>query len=111
MRKTFIILASVFTLLSVVFSVLPLGTIAVPPIAIALLLSFLALQKSDADSKKLPKILLLIAAICLVAVIGKQLLVKEEVAKDAQFEQTIEKSKEEDKKELEELENLEGDLE
>ena len=52
-----------------------------------------------------------VAAVCLIVVIGKQLFVKEEVAKDVQFEQTIEKSKEEDKKELEELENLEGDLE
>lgn len=111
MRKTLLILAAFFTILSILFSALPLGTIAVLPIVVALLLSFVALQKSDAAGKTFPKILLAVAAVCLVVVIGKQLLVKEEVAKDVQFEQTIEKSKEEDKKELEELENLEGDLE
>lgn len=111
MRKTLIILASFFTLLSIVFSALPLGTIAILPIAAAIILSFLALRKSETDNKKFPKILLTISAICLVIVIGKQIFVKEEVTKDAQFEQTIQKSKEEDKKELEELENLEGDLE
>ncbi len=111
MRKTLLILAAFFTILSIIFSALPLGTIAVLPIVVTLLLSFLALRKSDANGKTLPKLLLAVAALCLIVVIGKQLFVKEEVAKDVQFEQTIEKSKEEDKKELEELENLEGDLE
>lgn len=111
MRKTLIILSLLFALLSVIFTVLPLGTIAVLPIVTTLLLSFLTLKKSDTNSKKFPKTLLSIATVCLVVVLGKQLLVKEKVAKDVQFEQTIEKSKEENKKELEELENLEGDLE
>ncbi|MGX7667567.1 hypothetical protein [Flavobacterium pedocola] len=110
MKKTLLILSVFFTVLSIVFTVLPLGTLAILPIIIALVLSFLSLKKQeDSKTKKtFPKLLLFTAVICLVVVIGKELFVKEEVAKDVQFEQTIQKSKEEDKKELEELE---GELE
>ncbi|WP_313806340.1 hypothetical protein [Flavobacterium sp.] len=111
MRKTFIILASFFTILSIVFTALPLGTLALLPIGLSLVLGFLAFKRSTDTEKKFPKIILIIAGLCLIVVIGKELFTKEEVAQDVQFEQTIEKSKEEDKKELEELESLEGDLE
>ena len=111
MRKTFIILASFFTILSIVFTALPLGTLALLPIGLSLILGFLAFKKSTDTEKKFPKIILMASGLCLAVVIGKELFTKEEVAQDVQFEQTIEKSKEEDKKELEELESLEGDLE
>jgi len=104
MRKLLVILACLFTILSVAFSALPLGTLALLPIGLALILSFLTLKKSTDSQKKLPKILLAIAGISLLFVIGKEVFVKEEVAKDVQFEKTIQQSKMEDKKDLEDLE-------
>ena len=104
MRKLFIILASVFCVLGITFTILPLGTLAIIPIGIALILAFLAFKKSDKNQQKFPKILLIIAGICLLAVVGKELFIKDEVAKDTTFEKTKIENKKEDKKELEDLE-------
>ncbi|MEW5676811.1 hypothetical protein ABGT15_10895 [Flavobacterium enshiense] len=111
MKKLLLIPTAFFTLLSIVFTILPMGTLAILPIGLALLLGFFAFRKTDPTHNTFPKILLFTSLFCLLIVIGKAIFVKEEVTKDVQFEQTIEKSKEEDKKELEELENLEADLE
>ena len=59
MRKIFLVLASVFTTLSIVFAFLPLGTLGLIPIGIALLFGYLAFRKSDDSQKKLVKVLLL----------------------------------------------------
>jgi hypothetical protein len=107
MRKLFIILASLFTVLSVVFVFLPLGTLALLPIALALIFGYLTFKKSDENQKQLPKMELIVAGLCLLAVIGKEILIKDEVAQDTQFEQTKVETKKEAKKELEELEGLE----
>lgn len=108
MRKLIIILASVFTVLGIAFTILPLGTLAILPIGAALILAFLAFKKSDDNQQKFPKILLVVVGVCLLAVIGKELLIKDEVAKDVKFEKTKIENKKEDQKELE---NLEKDLE
>ena len=108
MRKLFLVIASIFTVLGIVFSFLPLGTIAFLPIAIALLFGFLAFQKSDESQKKLVKVLLIFSVIALIWVASKEILIKDKVEKDAAFEKVKTQSKEEDKKELE---NLEKDLE
>ena len=52
-------------------------------------------------------LILTIAALCSAVVLGKTLLVKDEVATDTQFEQQKIETKQEAKKELEELEGLE----
>ena len=52
MRQLFLVIASIFTVLSVVFAFLPLGTLALVPIGIALLFGFLALKKSDTKQAK-----------------------------------------------------------
>lgn len=108
MRKLILILASVFCVLGIAFTILPMGTLAVLPIGAALILAFFAFKKSDGNQQKFPKILLIVAGICLLAVIGKELFIKDEVAKDVTFEKTKIENKKEDKKELE---NLEKDLE
>lgn len=105
MRKLFLVIAIIFTVLGIVFAFLPLGTLALLPIGIALLFGFLTLQKSDLNQKKLAKVLLLFSVLSLVAVVGKELLFKDEVENDVQFEKVKIESKKEDKKELEELEN------
>ena len=105
MRKLFIITASIFSVLGIAFTVLPLGTLALIPIGLALLLAFLAFKKSTENQQKFPKILLITAGLCLLVIIGKELFIKDEVAKDATFEKVKIENKKEDKKELEELEN------
>ena len=107
MRKIFLVLASVFTTLSIVFAFLPLGTLGLIPIGIALLFGYLAFRKSDDSQKKLVKVLLLFSALSLIAIIGKEVLVQDEIAKDAVFEKEKIETKKESQKELEELEGLE----
>lgn len=105
MRKLFLVLAIAFTVLSIVFSALPLDTIAFLPIGLALLFCLLLLKKSEDNQKMLPKILLFIGVLSSAFVLGKTLLIKDEVVEDTQFEQQKVETKMEAKKELEELEN------
>lgn len=104
MRKLILVVAIIFTLLAVVFAVLPLDTIAFLPIGLAVLFSLLLLKKSENKQKQLPKILLLLAVISSVFVLGKTLLIKDDVIQDAQFEQQKIETKQEAKQELETLE-------
>lgn len=105
MRRLFIILSVIFTVLGITFSVLPFDTIAFLPVGLAIAFCLLALKKSDDNQKKFPKILLTISVLCSVYVLGKTLLIKDEVVKDEKFEKQKIENKKEAKKELEELEN------
>ena len=104
MRKLFLVIASIFTVLGVVFTFLPLGTLALLPIGIGILFGFLALKKSDVKQAKWVKVLLVISVIALVFVVGKELFTKDEVEVDSQFEAKKLESKQEAQKELEGLE-------
>ena len=103
MRQTFIISAVIFGVLGIVFTILPLGTIAFLPIGIAIILSFLAIKKSTHKQGKLPKIILFISTLTLLVVIGKVVFIKDVVVIDKQFEIKKEESKKEDIKDLEGL--------
>lgn len=107
MRKLFLILACIFTVLALVFSIMPMDTLAFLPIGLALIFSLLLLKKSENQQKKLPKILLFLGVLCSIFVVGKTIFIKDEVAKDSQFEEQKVETKEEAKKELEEIEGLE----
>jgi predicted histidine transporter YuiF (NhaC family) len=107
MRKLFLVLAWVFTLLALVFSVLPMDTLAFLPVGLALVFNLLLLRKSEGGQKKLPKVLLFIGVLCSTYVMGKTLLITDEVAKDTQFEQQKIENQKESKKDLQELEGLE----
>ena len=104
MRQLFLVIASIFTVLSVVFAFLPLGTLALVPIGIALLFGFLALKKSDTKQAKWVKVLLVVSVLSLVFVVGKEFLTKDEVELDKQFDVKRLESKKEAQKELEDLE-------
>lgn len=106
MRKLFLIIASIFTALSIVFAYLPLGTLALIPIGIAILFGFLALKKSDIKQQKVVKVTLLFAILSLVAVVGKEVFTKDEVVIDKQFDTKKVESEKEAKKDLEDLEGL-----
>lgn len=107
MRKLLVVLGIVFTVLAIVFSVLPMDTIAFLPIGLALIFGLLLLKKSNEKQKILPNILLLLCVLSSVFVVGKTLLVKDQVEKDVKFEQ---QKVEENKEAKKELENLEKDL-
>jgi len=107
MRKLFLILSVVFGVLGIAFTILPLDTLAFLPIGLALVFGLLTLKQSEDSQKKFPKIILTIVALCSAVVLGKTLLVEDEVATDTQFEQQKIETKQEAKKELEELEGLE----
>lgn len=104
MRKLGIILGVVFAILGIVFTILPLGTLAIFPIVLAIIFAGLAFIKSDVGNRNAPKWILIIAILSLIVVVGKELLIKDEVAKDVQFEQKKIESKQEDLKDLEGLE-------
>jgi hypothetical protein len=104
MRKTFLILAIIFTVISIIFSVLPFDTLALAPIGITLIFIFIAFKKSSVKQRKGPKILFTITYICAIAVLGKTFLIKDKVAVDTQFEQQKIDTKQEAKKDLEDLE-------
>ena len=106
MRKLFLVLASIFTTLSIVFAFLPLGTLALIPIGISILFGFLTLKKSDLKQQKVVKVILLFAVLSLVFVVGKEIFTKDEVVIDKQFDTKKVESKKEAKKDLEELDGL-----
>ena len=106
MRKLFLVLASIFTTLSILFAFLPLGTLALIPIGIAILFGFLAFKKSDLKQQKAIKVILLFAILSLVVVVGKEIFMKDEVEVDKQFDAKKSESKKEAKKDLEELDDL-----
>ncbi|MGL2962364.1 hypothetical protein ACSVH2_00930 [Flavobacterium sp. RSB2_4_14] len=107
MRKVILLLAIIFTVLAIVFSALPMDTLAFLPIGTALLFSLLLLKKSEYEQKRFPKSLLFICALCSVFVLGKTLFIKDKVEVDQKFELQKIETKEEAKKELEEIEGLE----
>ena len=106
MRKLFLFIAIVFTILSIVFAFLPLGTLALIPVGIAFVFGFLALKKSDDKQRKLVKLFLLLSFLSLAVVLGKEAFTKDEVEVDKQFEEKKIESKKEAQQDLEELEAL-----
>lgn len=104
MRKLFLILGISFTVLAIAFSVLPMDTLAFLPIGLALVFCLLLLKKSNENQKITPNILLLLCVLSSVFVLGKTLLIKDEVQKDIRFEKQKIETKQEAKKELEDLE-------
>ena len=104
MRKLLVVLEIIFTALAIIFSALPLDTIAFLPIGLAMVFCLLLLKKSAVNQKKLPNILLLLCVVSSLFVLGKTLLVKDQVVKDTKFEKEKMETKIEAKKELEDLE-------
>jgi len=103
MRKILISSASFFALLGVVLTILPFGTIALLPIVLALVLAFFAFRISNLNQRRFTRIILIISAVTLLVVIGKDIFVKDVVAVDKQFEKNKVESKKDDIKDLEGL--------
>lgn len=104
MNRLFIILAIVFGVFGVAFTILPLGTLALIPIALGLIFAFLSVLRQR--EKLFPKIVLLVVFANLLTVVGREVFVKDVVEADQQFENVKQQSEQEAQKELEDLENL-----
>ena len=104
MNRLFIILSVIFAVFGLAFTILPMGTLALIPIAVALIFAFVAVLRQR--EKLFPKILLLVIFLNLLTVIGKEVFVKDMVETDQQFESVKQQSEQDAQKELEELENL-----
>jgi uncharacterized membrane protein HdeD (DUF308 family) len=107
MRQLLVGITLFFTTLSVVFAFLPLGTLALIPVGIALVFGYLALKKSNENQAKWVKGFLIVTVLSLLFVIGKEVFIQDAVEADQQFEAQKAESKNNAQKELEELEDLE----
>ena len=106
MRKLLIVLTIILALIAIVFTILPMGTLAFLPVGGAILLSIITITLSKNKKKIFPKYLLLASFIVFLAIVAKDVFVKDQVVSDQQFDNNIKESKQEAKKELEELEGL-----
>lgn len=103
MRKALIVLSFVFTLISIIFAILPMGTLGLLPVGLALVFAGLAFYKSAENDKSVPKWLLIVAGLVLVVIIIRAMM-PDEVAQDTQLDQQKVEAQKEDIKDLEELE-------
>lgn len=106
MRKLLIVLTIILAIIGIVFTILPMGTLAFIPVGSAILLSIIAIILSKENQKMVPKYLLLASFIVFLAVVAKDVFVKDKIVTDQQFDEKKVESKQEAKKELEELEDL-----
>ncbi len=106
MRKLFIVLAFIFAVLGVIFTVLPTEKLGLIPIGLSLIFGFLALKKSEIGQKGFTKFILIFATILLLVGLAKVFLIKDEVIIDKQDEIQKVESQKEDLKDLEELDGL-----
>lgn len=102
MRRLFLILTVVFTIVGVAFTFLPLGTIALAPLFVAIIFGVLTYFKSNSIQRKTVNIILIIAFAAIICAVLKQFLAKDEVTIDTDFEKTKIESQKEAKKTLEE---------
>src|SRR5688572_11593740 len=99
-RKILIGIAIFFALISIVFTILPLDTLAILPIIPTALFAFLAFRKSEGKQWHASRLLLVVSGILLVVVIGKRIFINDDVETDRQFEQKKIQSERETAKEL-----------
>jgi len=102
MNRFLIILFLVFGVLGVVLTILPFGTLALIPIALAFLFALITVFRQR--EKLLPKLVLLIVFANFLTVIGKEVFIKDVVEVDEQFETIKQQSEQEAQKDLEGLE-------
>jgi EamA domain-containing membrane protein RarD len=102
MNRFLIILSLVFGVLGVVLTILPFGTLALIPIALAFIFALITVFRQR--EKLLPKLVLLIVFANFLTVIGKEVFIKDVVEVDEQFETIKQQSEQEAQKDLEGLE-------
>ena len=106
MRKVFNVLAVLFIIVGIACAILPMGTLGLFPVGLAVIFAGLAFIVSEPSQKKFPKIVLIVSALLLVIVMVKAYAIPDEVAKDIPLEQNQVTPNSEDLKDLEELDVL-----
>ena len=106
MRKFLIILTIFFLVFSLIFVILPMGTIALLPTGLAVAGGILAFVQSEPVLRKMPKWLMITAIALFVVALGKVIFVKNEAENDQVFLQEQIQSTEEAQQELEELDEM-----
>jgi hypothetical protein len=103
MRKFLIIVSLFFVVLGIVFTALPLGTIAFLPVGLAIVTAALLIFISKPEQRKFPKWILLAGLLTLLSIMGKVVFIQDKIETDKQFEQQKIDSKKQDVKDLEGL--------
>ena len=106
MKTLFNVLAIVFLVLGVTFTILPLGTIALLPVGLAIIFATIALFVTKKGTKNMSKALLVIGLTLALAVIIKNVAVKESVAPPSVDD--IEKREQVDQENIDLLEELDS---
>lgn len=106
-KKILIGIGVFFALASIVFTILPLGTLAVIPIGVTAFFAFFAFRNATGKQWHAARLLLVVSGLLLVIVIGREFLIEDKIEADHQFELKKAESEKEDIKQLEELEGLE----
>jgi len=106
MRKFLIIITIIFVAVSIVFLILPMGTIAFLPIGITIILAVITLFKSEKIKRVLPRWLIIISLFLALIAGAKVAFIKDEVEIDDEFEMEQTESTDDAKQELEEIEDL-----
>ena len=105
--KTFLnVLSIVFLVFGLAFTILPLGTIAFLPLALALICAAIALYLAKDAGKKLSKALLVIGMALALAVIVKLIVVKHEI--EPATEEEMQQQEQVDQENLNVLEELDA---
>jgi branched-subunit amino acid transport protein len=106
MRKVFIVLASLFSITSLVLTYLPMGTIALIPVVLAVVFSLLAMTREKEKSQVFPKVLFFLSIVIFLAIIAKDVFVEDKVVVDQQFIQKKQESVQDAKMLLEDLDSV-----
>lgn len=104
MNKFLTYLSFFFLLIGIIFSILPMGTIAFLPLFFSIILIVLTIKNKANTQKKIIKIIIFTSSIVVLIVIGKEVFVKDKVATDLKFKQEQIDSKKDAQKELEGVE-------
>lgn len=97
------VFASIFMIIGLIFTILPMESFGLAALGIGITLALISIIIYKEKKKSFSKYLILVSLIIALVAIGKLIFIKDEVVKDKQFEKTIQKSQQEDLKELEGL--------
>lgn len=109
MKLIALIIAIIGGIITIVFTIFPIGNLTIFPAFITIICGFILLKLYSQEhlSTKLPKVLITIAFIGALISMSRSVLNTDEIEEDTNFELREKESKKEAVKELEELEGLE----
>lgn len=106
MKLLALIIAIIGAIITIVFTIFPVGSLTVFPALITIICGFILyrLYKQENKSTNFPKLIMAIALISALISISRNVLTDDVIVNDIEMEQREEKSKNDAVKDLEELE-------